>query len=206
VTDRPDEPDEAEQESRRSASRRARREAGVDSAQLAHALMKLPASALPKLGLDEDLRETVERARKVTSLIARRRAERSLAGALRRVNLVTLATRIENVRATGLGDPRRLHEAERWRTRLIEEEGSAAAFHAAFPDADHSGLSQQIADARRERNGGKPPGAGRALFRRISFTLGADATAKEAAAEAAAEAAEQAAEDRSAENDDADGS
>lgn len=151
--------------------------------------MKLPASALPKLGLDESLRETVERARKVTSLIARRRAERSLAGALRRVNLVTLATRIENVRATGLGDPRRLHEAERWRTRLIDEDGGAAAFHAAFPEADHSGLSQQIADARRERMSGKPPGAGRALFRRISSTLEADAAAKDAAAEAAEEAA-----------------
>lgn len=167
----------------------------MDSAQLSHALMKLPASALPKLGLDEDLREVVERARAVTSLIARRRAERSLAGALRRVNLVTLATRIENVRATGLGDPRRLHEAERWRTRLIEDETGAAAFHAAFPTADHSGLSQQIADARRERlPGGKPPGAGRALFRRISSVLEADAAAKEAAAEEAAEAAEEAAE------------
>jgi ribosome-associated protein len=164
--------------------------------------MKLPASAMPKLGLDESLRETVERARKVTSLIARRRAERSLAGALRRVNLVTLATRIENVRTTGLGDPRRLHEAERWRTRLLEDEGGAAAFHAAFPDADHSGLSQQLAEARRERNGGKPPGAGRALFRRISATLEADAAATAAAAQAAAEAAEEAG-DQADDDDDA---
>jgi len=46
--------------------------------------MKLPAPALKTLELDEELRETSERARAVTAHIARRRAERTLAGKLRR--------------------------------------------------------------------------------------------------------------------------
>ena len=76
-------------------ARRAQRAAGDRSARLAHALMKLPASALGALGLDEDLREAVNRARAVTANVARRRAERTLAGELRRVDLIDLEGRLE---------------------------------------------------------------------------------------------------------------
>ena len=59
-------------ESRRQIARREQRTAGERSARLANALMKLSASALGKLGLDEELREAVDRARAVTSQVARR--------------------------------------------------------------------------------------------------------------------------------------
>src|SRR5256885_1802527 len=54
-------------ESRRQIARRQQRKAGDRSARLANALMKLPVSALGKLGLDEDLRASVDRARAVTA-------------------------------------------------------------------------------------------------------------------------------------------
>lgn len=158
---------------RRQLARRAVRDAGVTSAKLAQVLLALPASALPKLELDEDLHDEVVRARAVTSLIARRRAERTLAGQLRHVDLVALAAKIESVRTTGVADPRRFHLAERWRTRLIEEPEAPAAFAAAFPTADHSRLAAMVAAARSERTLGKPPGAGRALFRHVDAVLSA---------------------------------
>lgn len=172
-------------DSRRQVARRARRDAGVDSARLAHALMKLPASALGKLGLDEDLRVDVVRARAITAQIARRRAERSLAGALRRVDLEALEARLESVRATGLGDPRRLHQGERWRTRLLDEEGGLAAFVATYAAVviDAEALARQIAAARNERTTGKPPGAGRALFRQIAAVLDSAEAAEASAGE-----------------------
>lgn len=170
-------------ESRRQLARRARRDAGADSARLANELMKLPASSLGKLGLDEDLRHHVDRARAVTSPVARRRAERSLAGALRRTDLGELATRLENVRTTGVGDPRQLYHAERWRARLLDEEGALAAFRAAFPTADHGAVARQLEAARQERKSGKPPGAGRALFRMISGALEVEAQRAEDAPE-----------------------
>lgn len=182
----PEEPEEPP--SRRQESRRARRDAGLDSSALAHSLMKLPDSSIAKLGLDEDLQLDVKRARAITAPIARRRAERNLAGILRRVDLRGLATVIENVRTTGLADPRRQHAAERWRVRLLEEAEGPAAFRAEFPTVNHKPLPRMIEDARLERSTGKPPGAGRALFRHISAVL-------EAAADAAEEAAERADED-----------
>jgi ribosome-associated protein len=174
---------------RRQVARRARREAGVDSAKLAHTLMKLPASALPKLGLDDDVLEDVARARAVTAQIARRRAERTLAGSLRRVDTSALAARIETVLRTGLGDPGRLHQAERWRARLLDEPGALEMFRAAYPTSNLNQLPRFIDNARRERTTGKPPGGGRALFRQISAVLEQAARAAEEAEEEGPEGA-----------------
>jgi ribosome-associated protein len=156
------------EESRRQVARRQRRKAGDRSARLANTLMKAPESSLGKLGLDDDLREAVDRARAVTSPIARRRAERALAGDLRRIDLAELETRLANVQETGAAEPRLFHLAEKWRTRLIEE-GSAAA--AEFPGGNQDPLPALIQQARRERDTGRPPGAARALFRHVMAVL-----------------------------------
>lgn len=155
-------------ESRRQVARRARRDAGDRSARIARELMKWKDAALAKLEMPEDLRDEVEQARAVTSPVARRRAERALAGALRGVDLDELEAYMINVAATGSSEPRLFHTAERWRARLIEE-GAAAA--AAFPGGDAEPLPTLIENARRERDTGKPPGAGRALFRHVIAVL-----------------------------------
>jgi ribosome-associated protein len=164
-----DDPDE----SRRQIARRERRDAGDRSARIAHTLMKLPESVLGKLDLEEELRDAIVRARAVTSQIARRRAERTLAGDLRGVDLDALETTIASMQATGATDTRLLHLAERWRARFIEE-GSAAA--AEFPGGAADPLPALIQQARRERDTGKPPGAARALFRHVIAVLKAQST------------------------------
>ena len=155
-------------ESRRQIARRQQRKAGDRSARLANALMKLSVSALGKLELDEDLRASVDRARAVTAHVARRRAERTLAGDLRRIDLVALDARLAQVQTTGAAEPQQFRLAEQWRARLIEG-GLAAA--AEFPGGVTEPLPQLIASAQRERATGRPPGAARALFRHIIARL-----------------------------------
>jgi ribosome-associated protein len=155
-------------ESRRQIARREQRTAGERSARLANALMKLSAPALGKLGLDEELREVVDRARAVTSQVARRRAERALAGALRREDLVELAAKLAKVQDTGSGEPQQFHLAEQWRARMLEG-GLAAA--AGFPGGVAEPLPRLIEQAQRETATGRPPGAARALFRHIAAAL-----------------------------------
>ena len=162
MTDRDD-----SEPSRRQLAKRERRIAGDRSAELARALMKLADSTIAKLGLDDELRAEVDRARKVTSQIARRRAERSLAGALRGVDLVALRTRLASVEATGSADTQLQHQAERWRTRLIEDDAAVAE----FPGGDPLELAPLIAKARSEQQTGRPPGAMRALFRHVRGVL-----------------------------------
>ena len=166
--------------SERQLARRKTRIAGDRSARVARELMKLAEAMIGKLELDEALHAAIVKARAVKALNARRRAERALAGELRRVDLADLQKRLASVRATGAVDTERLHAAERWRARLLDEGLDAAA---AFPggDPDHT-LPRLIAQAQRERTTGKPPGAGRALFRYLADAL----KASEAAAVAAA--------------------
>src|SRR5262245_60430026 len=113
-------------ESRRERTQREKREAGDRSSRVARQLMEMKQTSLDKLEVDEDLRDEIVAARKVTQAIARRRAERTLAGYLRGVDIADLQQRMANVEQTGNADPRLFHAAEDWRARLIEE-GSAAA-------------------------------------------------------------------------------
>ena len=168
--DAPVDDDDDRGESRRQIARRAQRAAGNQSARLAHVLMTLPASALRALGLNEELRAVVDRSRAVKPHVARRRAERNLAGELRRVDLADVEARIAKVQATGAAEPQKFRLAEEWRARLIEE-GSAAA--AEFPGGAAEPLPHLVAEAQRERETGRPRGAARALFRHIVAVLGA---------------------------------
>ena len=163
--------DDDDGESPRQLARRQRRTAGDRSASAAHTLMELPAALLDGLGLDDDLREAVDRARAVTSHGARRREERHLAGVLRRVDADDLEKRLSNVQESGRADARLFQLAETWRTRLIDEGAPAAeAFFATF-GGDRAALAKLIEGARRERDTGRPRGATRALFRAVMAAL-----------------------------------
>lgn len=148
----------------RQIARGKQRRAGDRSAKLANTLMKMPAPKLAKVQLDDDLREAVERARKVTSHIARRRAERTLAGELRRYDLAEIDEQIARIEQGASSDVRAFHEAERWRARLIEE-GVAAL--AEFPGGGREDTPRLIEAARREKATGLPRGAARQLFRHV---------------------------------------
>ena len=152
----------------RQISRSKTKRAGDRSAKVALQLMKLKDHQLAKLDIEDELREEIETARKVTSLIARRRAERTLAGELRHVDLAVLEDKLEKLDQHDAGDVRKLHEAERWRARLIEEGITAAA---ELPGGHDDELPRLIDAAQRERDTGRPPGAARKLFRYVMARL-----------------------------------
>ena len=109
----------------RQISRSQTKKAGDRSAKLARVLMEMKPATLAKLMIDDELREAIERARQVESPQARRRAERTLAGDLRGVDLVELTSVIENVGTANDPGIQFFHTVERWRDRLIAE-GTAA--------------------------------------------------------------------------------
>lgn len=160
--------------SARQIARGKQRKAGDRSTRLANTLMKLSAPAVKKLELDVDLRDALDRARAVIPHVARRRAERTLAGDLRRFDLVAVEQQLAKVFDASNTDVQLLHLAEQWRARMIEE-GSPCA--AAFPGGADEPLARLIDAARRERTTGRPPGAARALFRHVVEALKAQRAA-----------------------------
>lgn len=166
----PDE--EVSTDSRRQIVKRAQRHAGDRSAKVARLLMSIQASVLSKLEMGEDLQEVVTRARATKSLIARRREERCVASALRRIDLPAFEERMHNVQTNGVADLRLFQLAESWRERLIAEGPSALeAFRLDYSAAVNVQLEQFVVGAVRERTFGKPLGGARALFRQLIATM-----------------------------------
>jgi ribosome-associated protein len=157
--------DDGEDDDPRSARQIARehqREDGERSARLSKALLALPTAALRKLELDDDLRASVDATRAIKSHIARRRAERALAGQLRRADLDVLEYAVAKLRDARADATLKHHTAERWRDRLIADGATAAE---TFAPGVTPHLLRLIEDAQRERDTGRPRGAGRALYR-----------------------------------------
>jgi ribosome-associated protein len=154
----------------RQIARSKQKRAGDRSADVANALMKLPDHAVKKLEIDDDLREDIERARTVTSHIARRRAERTLAGVLRRIEIGEVEAALAKVAESSNTDTQQFHLAEQWRARLIAEGASALE---SFPGGGDDELPRLIDAAQRERDTGRPPGAARKLFRHVVKLLAA---------------------------------
>lgn len=148
--------------SARQIARGQTKRAGDRSARLARALMEIKDSTLKRMTLDDELREKIVDARRVTSHVARRRAERALAGELRRWDLPPIDAELARVQQN-TGDVEELHLAERWRAALIEGSSDLERYPYDFDDE----LLRLIEAARKERDVGKPPGAGRALFRKV---------------------------------------
>src|SRR5688500_18034237 len=103
----------------RQIARSKTRRAGDRSARLANELMKLPAPALTRLAIDDELRASIEQARAITSHVARRRAERALAGELRAQDRGEIEAALAKVADSSSRDVRVFHLAEQWRARLI---------------------------------------------------------------------------------------
>jgi ribosome-associated protein len=165
---RNDDEEQDDDRSRRQIARGEARDAGDRSARIARLLMQLPDIAMRKLTLDDDVREAIEKARAVTSNIARRRAERTLASDLRRFDLAEIEGQLVNSRERERADAQHFKLAEQWRAKLIEHGISAAADLPGGPDDE---LARRIDAAQRERATGKPPGSARALFRAIAERL-----------------------------------
>lgn len=168
-----------DERSEREISRGKRKREGDKSADLARTLMQLKEALLKKLVIDQEMRLEIDKARRITAPVARRRAERTLAGDLRRWDLLDLAAKLSKVHESNNLDTRLLHDAEEWRARLIEEGPEIAKD---LPGGIDDDLIRMIQIARRERDTGKPPGAARKLFRFVMDRLKSDPEATDEAA------------------------
>src|SRR4051812_39445646 len=125
-----DDEDEEDARSRRQIARAETRDAGERSTKLANKLMKLSEVALDKLPLEEDVRAAGDRARQVKAHVARRRAERALAGDLRGLDLDAVERQLADYKEGDEAEARRFKAAEQWRSRMVAE---GTAVLASFP-------------------------------------------------------------------------
>ena len=166
---------------------------------LGEALLALRAGLLDKLDLGDKLKDAIEEAKRITNFEGKRRQMQFIGKLMRGLDAATL----DSVRAA-LDEQHRgpaeetamLHEAERWRDRLIADDDALGGWIETHPGTDAQQLRALIRQARKDIKAG-PPGeaprqgkAYREVFQLVRAQLSVHGT-DDHAAEAAAQAREE---------------
>ena len=134
---------------------------------LGAALVDLPEAAVAAIAMPEKLAAAVREARRITSHEGRRRQLQYVGKLMRDVDSEPIRRALDERAGQSAQARAQQLTLERWRTRLIEDEGALTAFAEAHPGADLQALRALIRNARKEIAESKPPRAQRELFRMI---------------------------------------
>jgi ribosome-associated protein len=134
---------------------------------LGEALVKLNAQELARLSLPEPLSEAIIEAKRLTKHEAIRRQMQYIGRLMRQIDAEPIQAQLDAWRGNRDHEAARHHRLERWRDRLLVEEGAVTEFADAYPHADVQQLRNLVRNARRETELNKPPKSARLLFRMI---------------------------------------
>ncbi len=135
---------------------------------LAAELIALGNKQFASAPLDEDLREELRAARKITAHVARKRQLMFVAKKLRNTDTSEIEQYLASLQQNANQITLRHHRAEAWRDSLMANGDEVlTGFLQHRPDADRQALRQLIRNAKHEAAAGKPPAAARALFRML---------------------------------------
>ena len=135
-------------------------------------LVDLNDQQLASIELPVRLLDAVKEARRMTKFEARRRQMQYIGKIMRDIDPEPIRSRLAAWKAVSIESTARLHAIERWRARLLEDEGAMTELLREHPRADAARLRMLVRNTQREREQGKPPRSFRALFRLLSDILG----------------------------------
>lgn len=181
----PDADDEAPFVAPGRPSKTRRKQASHDLQDLGEALMELPAAKLAKLDMPDSLREAIEALKHVRSHEGRRRHLQYVGKLMRQVDPEPLREAVAAQRLPSAKETLALHEAERWRLRLVEDDNALTVWLREHPEGDAQALRSLIRAARKDRSealtgahAGAEPRKSRAwreLFQIVKASLAGDA-------------------------------
>ena len=128
-------------------------------------LVALNADQLAQIELPERLYEAVLAAQRIRDFEGRRRQLQYLGKLMRDVDPAPIRAKLEQWHGAARVHAARQHLIERWRERLLADDGALALFAADYPGSDLQRLRSLIASVKRDQAAGKPPKNYRELFR-----------------------------------------
>jgi ribosome-associated protein len=131
---------------------------------LGERLVKLNSEQLEAIALPEGLRDAVHAARHITKHEAKRRQLQYIGRLMRSIDPEPIREKLRTWDGVSEEGTARLHRIERWRDRLIEDEGALGELVGTHPGIDTQRLRALARNARAERSAGRPPRAYRELF------------------------------------------
>ncbi len=162
---RPDEPRDTSTPIPGAPSKTRVKQAMQELQELGEALVAIDARRLSALGLPERLEDAVRAAQQITKHEARRRQLQFVGRLMRDVDPAPIRAMLAEWATMPNAEKARFAVLERWRDRLLEDEGALEAYLAEHPATPRLELTELAAAARSERARGGPPHKKRELFR-----------------------------------------
>ncbi|HEX8964754.1 MAG TPA: ribosome biogenesis factor YjgA [Rhodocyclaceae bacterium] len=128
-------------------------------------LVALGRDQLARIELPEDLRGAVRDAQRFTQHEAHRRQLQYIGRLMRDLDPAPIRAALDEIKGVSAAATARLHNLERLRARLMEDESALGDIARAHPGADLQHLRQLRRNALKEQEQAKPPRAYRELFR-----------------------------------------
>ena len=133
---------------------------------LGEKLAELTKDQIEKIDMPPELREALIFVGTVKKHGARRRQLQHIGALMRDVDPEPIQKALETLGRGRRQDAERFQELERWRDALVQgDDDLLEEIVSRFPGVDRQNLRQLALNARKEREGNKPPKASRALFR-----------------------------------------
>lgn len=134
-------------------------------------LLELSADTLKHMDLPEDLLAALLEGKRITAHGAIARHKQYIGKIMRHVDTEPIQQRLDIIRGDSAEHNAWLHLIERWRERLMTDDGLLSEFVKDFPEADVQQMRTYIRNARKEKQENKPPKSYRALFQSIKSLI-----------------------------------
>jgi ribosome-associated protein len=138
-------------------------------------LVEINDERLASVDLPEQLREAVLEARRIRSREGRRRQLQYIGKLMRELDPAPIRARFAEWDGQSTAATAAHHRAERWRSRLVDDDSALTEFARECPGADLQRLRLCVREARKDRLAGKASRHYRELFRLVRAALGANA-------------------------------
>ncbi len=130
-------------------------------------LVALSADQLQELDLPERLVDAIREMKRINKFGAQRRQMQFIGKLMREVDAAPIVAKLEAWNGTSRAHTAWLHQVERWRDRLLEDEAALTELLAAHPEADAQHLRTLIRNAHKEKELNKPPKSYREIFQAL---------------------------------------
>ncbi|MCC2644919.1 MAG: hypothetical protein K0R94_697 [Burkholderiales bacterium] len=121
-----------------------------DLQHLGMALVELSKAQLAKFNLPESLLTAVLEAKKITANGATRRQSQYIGKLMRKADAVNIQEKLDEINGKHSAAVRKLHECEKWRERLLANDGELNSFVETYTVGDISQLRGLIRQVRKE--------------------------------------------------------
>jgi len=129
---------------------------------LGAALVEMPDDRLAGLDMDESLRDAIHAFKRTRSHEGRRRQMQYIGKLMRRADVEPLREAVAALQLGRAKDALALHEAEHWRSALVDSDEALARWAAEHPDSDLQQLRSLVRAARKDAAAAPEQRSGRA--------------------------------------------